>query len=162
MYFEQICCNYQVMNISNCKSWIYAKSTTISKLIIALCSFCLNSYWEIFVAVASVALIWFFFLFQWLIICSLFRWEKLRLTMLWTTMLEPILECLALTFIGSCSISYLFGHSLLYTYFAALLLWHILDEILIWQIEGVSVWGLISKSFSGDVFKLWVLQIKHS
>lgn len=77
-------------------------------------------------------------------------------------MLEPILECLALTFIGSCLISYLFGHSLLYTYFAALLLWHILDEILIWQIEGVSVWGLISKSFSGDVFKLWVLQIKHS
>lgn len=107
MYFEQICCNYQVMNISNCKSWIYSKSTTISKLIIALCSFCLNSYWEIFVAVASVALIWFFFLFQWLIICSLFRWEKLRLTMLWTTMLEPVLECLALTFIGSCSISYL-------------------------------------------------------
>lgn len=138
------------------ESWIYlivySKSTTISDLSKAWCPFCLNFYWGIFIAIAFVTVICFLFLFQQLIMCSFFRWEKLRLTMLWTTMLEPILECLALTLIGSWSISYIFSYSLLYTYFAALLLWHILDEILVWQIEGVSVWGFILRSISGDVF----------
>lgn len=63
------------------------------------------------------------------------RWQKLRLTMLPFSVLEPLIECIILNIIGSFSFAYLMDQQFVYVFLKFILLWHALDEILLWLIE---------------------------
>lgn len=64
------------------------------------------------------------------------RWQKLRITMLPTSALEPLIECLLCGFLGAFSVDYLFGISAMYIYVFHVGFWFSMDQVLMYIIEG--------------------------